>query len=115
MKTEEVRKKYLESNKVHVQYGSWSDKPCCFKKNCKKKDKYMVFVGGHQLSNLQGCSCSDHLSDLIDKAIKYRDNYIDDLMKEYRKKKVLEAAALLEESESKRILLNHKIKKVTKV
>ena len=58
--TNEDKRKYYDLNKVHISYGRWSDKSKCSKCDTKN-DKYMVFIGGGQLSNLWGTCCEDCL------------------------------------------------------
>jgi hypothetical protein len=64
-------KEYYEFYKVHVIHGSFSDTSHCCKENCQNHDKYLVFIGGSQLSNLEANCCSEHLAEYMDTAIEY--------------------------------------------
>jgi len=93
--TEETKRKYYENNRVHIQHGSWSRTSTCAKKDCTNHDKYMIFVGGSQLSNLQDIVCEEHLSEYVDKAIKYRNELVEKWIKSAEEKELKEALKLV--------------------
>lgn len=101
--TEQQKRKYYEANRVHIQNGSWSNTSTCAKEDCQNHDKYMIFVGGSQLSNLQDIVCEEHLAEYVDKAITYRNELITKQLKKAEENELKEALKLVRKTKLKEI------------
>lgn len=105
---DEAKKKLYEVYRVHVAHGCWSPDSKC--NTCKDQhDRYMVFVGGSQLSNLHGNFCDQCLPAGIDAAIQYRDNLIDKQIKRHDDQLIEETQKLLRERKLERVIQTPKI------
>lgn len=94
--TEEKKRAYWASQQIIVSHGSMSDKPACSIKKCKRKDKYLVFVGnGTKLSDLFACSCPKHLPLIIDKAVISRKKLVEGEIVKAEKRELEEAKELI--------------------
>lgn len=104
--TNEDKKKLWDANKVHVAHGCWSNTSTCDSDgcDCKKSQKYMIFIGGSQLSNLWSCVCDEHLPLEIDRAIKKRNETVEKNIKQQEEKEVEDAKKLLREKKLNKIV-----------
>lgn len=93
--TQQEKNKIYDAFKVHIQHGSWSSNSTCAKENCKNHDKYMIFIGGTQLSNLNDIVCKEHLAEYIDKAILERKKIVSEQISRIEKRELTEALKLV--------------------
>mgnify|MGYP000930765792 CR=1 FL=1 len=79
---------------------------------CDKGNKYIVFVGGTNLSNLISASCEDHLHIAVDNALKYQKEQYEKQIDLYEINEIKKAMELLDSK--KDIVRRLKLKKLTK-
>jgi len=114
----EKRKEILKSLQVIVTEGCFYDGDKCECTNnsntykCDKGNKYMVFVGGTNLSDLISASCEDHLHIAVDNALKYQKEEYQKIIEKYEINEIKKAMELLDSK--KDIVRRLKLEKMTK-